>query len=186
MEQLALESLRAALLSSRLLWERRWSCFARPTLGSEPQCKSQHQHGYFLLLFSCLVMSHSLRPHGLQHARLPCPSLSPGASSNSSSRWCHPTISSSISPFSSCPQSFPESGCMIFMIILRICLKWSSRTRRGRRSSPIGQQVSQDHRPPAPAPTPYMAAFSTMTMIFSHQLWAQRPPLLPPKWRRGI
>ena len=54
----------------------------------------------------------SLRPHGLQHARVPCPSPTPRACSNSSplSRWCHPTISSSIFPFSSCLQFFPESG----------------------------------------------------------------------------
>ena len=58
------------------------------------------------------VMSDSLRPHGLQHARLPCPSPTPGAYSNSysSSRWCHPTISSSVVPFSSCLQSLPASG----------------------------------------------------------------------------
>ena len=51
-------------------------------------------------------------PHGPQHARLPCPSLTPGAYSNScpSSWWCHPTISSSVVPFSSCLQSFPASG----------------------------------------------------------------------------
>ena len=51
-------------------------------------------------------------PHGLQHARLPCPSPSPRVCSNSCplSRWCHPTISSSVTPFSSCPQSFPASG----------------------------------------------------------------------------
>ena len=54
----------------------------------------------------------SLRRHGLQHARPPCPSPSPRACSNSSplSRWCHPTISSSVVPFSSRLQSFPESG----------------------------------------------------------------------------
>ena len=65
-----------------------------------------------LLLFSCSVMSDSLWPHGLQHARLPCPSLSPRVGSNSCplSRWCCPTISSSVVPFSSCPQSFPASG----------------------------------------------------------------------------
>ena len=51
-------------------------------------------------------------PHGLQHARLPCPSLSPGVCSNSCplSWWCHPTILSSVTPFSSCLQSFPASG----------------------------------------------------------------------------
>ena len=54
----------------------------------------------------------TLRPHGLQQTRLPCPSLSPGACSNSCplSRWCHSTISSSVVPFFSCPQSFPASG----------------------------------------------------------------------------
>ena len=57
-------------------------------------------------------MSSSLWPHGLQHARLPCPSLSPGACSNSCplSWWYHPTISSSVTPFSSCLQSFLASG----------------------------------------------------------------------------
>ena len=67
---------------------------------------------WLLLLFGRSVMSDSLRPHGLRHARLPCPSLSPRVCSNSCplSQWCHPTISSSVVPFSSCPQSFPESG----------------------------------------------------------------------------
>ena len=62
--------------------------------------------------FSCSVMSNSLRPHGLQHARLPCPSPTLGVYSNSCpfSQWCHPTISSSLIPFSSCLQSFPASG----------------------------------------------------------------------------
>ena len=62
--------------------------------------------------FSCSVVSISLQPHGLQHTRLPCPSPTPTACSNScpSSRWCHPTISSSVVPFSSCLQTFPASG----------------------------------------------------------------------------
>ena len=57
-------------------------------------------------------MSDSLQLHGLQHSRLPCPSPTPGACSNSCllSLWCHPTISSSVVPFSSCLQSFPASG----------------------------------------------------------------------------
>ena len=57
-------------------------------------------------------MSNSLPPHELQHARLLCPSLSTKVCSNSCplSQWCHPTILSSAAPFSSCPQSFPESG----------------------------------------------------------------------------
>ena len=62
--------------------------------------------------FSRSVMSNSLQPHGLQHTRLPCPSPSPRACSNSCplSQWCHPNISSSVVPFSFCFQSFPASG----------------------------------------------------------------------------
>ena len=62
--------------------------------------------------FSHSVLSHSLGPHGLQQVRLPCPSPTPKACSNSCplSWWCHPTISSSAVPFSSCLQSFPASG----------------------------------------------------------------------------
>ena len=62
--------------------------------------------------FSHSVVSDSLKRHELQHARPPCPSPTPGVYSNSSplSRWCHPTISSSVVPFFSCPQSFPASG----------------------------------------------------------------------------
>ena len=61
--------------------------------------------------FSHSVMSHSLQPQELQHARPPCPSPTPGAYPNSCplSQWCHTTISSSVVPFSSCPQSFPAS-----------------------------------------------------------------------------
>ena len=62
--------------------------------------------------FSHSVVTNSLWPHGLQHTRLPCPSPTPRACSNSCplSRWCHPTISPSVIPFSSCHQSFPASG----------------------------------------------------------------------------
>ena len=62
--------------------------------------------------FSCLVVSKSLRPHELQHARPPYPSPTPRVHANScpTSRWCHPAISSSVVPFSSCPQSLPASG----------------------------------------------------------------------------
>ena len=62
--------------------------------------------------FSHLVVPDSLLPHGLQHARLPYPSSTPRSYSNSclSSWWCHPTVSSSVIPFSSCFQSFPASG----------------------------------------------------------------------------
>ena len=62
--------------------------------------------------FSHSVVSDSLWPHESQHTRPPCPSPTPRVHSNPcpSSRWCHPTVSSSVVPFSSCPQSFPASG----------------------------------------------------------------------------
>ena len=67
---------------------------------------------YSSVQFSRSVMSNSLRPHEPQKARPLCPSPTPGVHPNPSpsSRWCHPTISSSAIPFSSCPQSFPASG----------------------------------------------------------------------------
>ena len=68
-----------------------------------------------LLLISHSVKSDSLQPPGLQHARLPCPSPTPGIYSNSCPliQWCHPTISSCVVPFSSCLQSFPASGSFL-------------------------------------------------------------------------
>ena len=71
-----------------------------------------HRIGGGVQLFSRVQSCHSLWPHGLQHTRPPCPSPSPGVYSNSCSlsQWCHPTISSSVTPYSSCPQSFPASG----------------------------------------------------------------------------
>ena len=76
--------------------------------------------GYDSSLFSHSVVSDSLWPYGLQHARLPCPSSSPRACSNSCplSQWCHPTISSSVTSFSSCPQSFPASVSLLMSWLL--------------------------------------------------------------------
>ena len=67
---------------------------------------------YNSVQFNHSVVSYSLRPHEPQHSRPPCPPPTPGVYPNPcpSSRWCHPTISSSVVPFSSCPQSFPVSG----------------------------------------------------------------------------
>ena len=66
----------------------------------------------FVVVVQSLSLFAALWPHGLEHTRLPHPSLSPGVCSNSCllSKWCHPTISSSVAPFASCPQSFPLSG----------------------------------------------------------------------------
>ena len=75
-------------------------------------CGAMRWSSSLVLVISGSVVSNSLRPHGLQHARLPCPLPSPGACSNScpSSQWCHPTILSSVISFSSRLQSFPALG----------------------------------------------------------------------------
>ena len=94
----------------------------KPGLESEMTCERYHGFLFSSILpnissvqFSSVTqsfVSNSLRPHGLQHARPPCPSPTPEACSNScpSSQWHHPTISSSVVPFSSCLQSFSASG----------------------------------------------------------------------------
>ena len=81
------------------------------TLESSTHGKDWCKPGDLSVQFSRSVVSDSLQIHGLQHARPPCPSPTPRVYSNScpSSRWCHPTISSSAVPFSSCPQSLPAS-----------------------------------------------------------------------------
>ena len=112
---------------ARSPWSRRWqftpiffpgkSHGQRSLVGYSPwghkeSDATEHTHMPVVSQFSCSVVSNSLRPHGLQHPRLSCPSPTPGACSNScpSSWWCHPTISSSVVPFSSCLQSFLASG----------------------------------------------------------------------------
>ena len=94
-------------------------CPSFPPLPSLPPSLPSPQLGactyaciYVSVQFSLSDVSDSLWPYGLQHARLPCSSPTPRVYSNSCplSRWCHPTISSSVIPFSSCGQSFPASG----------------------------------------------------------------------------
>ena len=81
--------------------------------------------GWTVLLSSPWLMFTFFRPHGLQHSRLPCPSPSPRACSDSCplSQWCHPTVSSVV-PFSSCLQSFRSSGSFLMGWFLRI--RWQS------------------------------------------------------------
>ena len=93
-----------ALISFR--WEKLWrkkKCFLKDNALSFTFSSVQ---------FSCSVMSDLLQPHELQHARPPCPQPTSRLYSNSCplSRWCHPAISSSVIPCSSCPQSLPASG----------------------------------------------------------------------------
>ena len=105
----------------RMPWGRRWKGGVRmegihvclwPIHVDLWQNPSQYSKLIISYQFSCSVMSDSLWPHGLQHARPPSPSPTPGVYSNScpSSQWCQPTVSSSVVPFSSCPPSFPASG----------------------------------------------------------------------------
>ena len=93
---------------------RRKNRMKKPSIFKKKKNVSKHVswNNVKTVQFSCSVMSNSLQPHESQHARPPCPSPTPGVYSNSrpSSRWCHPAISSSIVPFSSCPQSLPASG----------------------------------------------------------------------------
>ena len=98
----------------RSSWLRDWtcvSCIGRWILYHWATREAQSLDQFSSVQLSYSVMSNSLWPHGLQHSRLPCPSPTPGAYSNScpSSQWCHPNISSSVIPFS-CLQSFPASG----------------------------------------------------------------------------
>ena len=93
------------------LWGRKWSPCPIPPPSSILEILSFLLFTRLSVQFSHSVMSDFLRPHGLQHSRLPCPSPTPRARSNScpSSRWCHPTISSPVIPFFSFLQSFTAS-----------------------------------------------------------------------------
>ena len=81
-------------------------------LASGPGARLADSRAFVSVQFTRSVVSDSLWPHELQHARTPCPSPTPKANPNPCplSRWCRSTISSSVVPFSSCPQSFPTSG----------------------------------------------------------------------------
>ena len=110
------ETKRQKLQSKTIYWrtganQRGWS---RDSNQRKSKRKAQKWGGKVKIdsvQFSCSVMSNSLWPHRLQHTRPPCPSPTPGVHPNSCplSRWCHPTISSSVVPFYPCPQSFPTS-----------------------------------------------------------------------------
>ena len=97
-------------------------------LGKE-YVKAVYSHSAYLtytqssVQFSCSVVSHSLRPHESQHARPPCQSATPRVHSDSrpSNQWCHPAISFSVVPFSSCPQSLPASGSFNEAVL---CITW--------------------------------------------------------------
>ena len=95
--------------------------------------------------FSRSVMSNSLRPHELQHVRPPCTSPTPGIHPNScpSSRWCHPAISSSVVPFSSCPQPLPASESFPMSQLFA----WGGQSTRVSASASVLPMNTQDWSP---------------------------------------
>ena len=137
--------------------------------------------------FSRSVMSDSLKPHGLQHARLPCPSPTPGAYSNSCppSQWCHPTITSSVIPFSVSLQSFPASGshrpqpCPTQWIYEPCCVGppktdrswWRVLTKHGGNGKPLQYSCLENPMNPMKKKLLYYLAISFMA-IYSKQLKA--------------
>ena len=98
-------------------------CYSLANLGLLMNFEHLYDLSLVLLLFNCLVVSHSLWPHGLQHTRPPCPSLSPRVGSNSCplSRWCHPTISS-CRPLLLLPSVFPSIRG--FSNVFAVCIRW--------------------------------------------------------------
>ena len=96
-----------------LIWiSHGFTCVSHNEPPSHPPSPSHPFLHIHSVQFSCSVVSDSLQPHESQHARPPCPSPTPGVYSNSRplSQWCYPAVSSSVIPFSSCPQSLPASG----------------------------------------------------------------------------
>ena len=147
---------------------------------------------YYLQLSSvtqlCVTLCWS---HGLQHARLPCPSPTPWAYSNScpSSQWCHPTISSSVVPFSSCLQSFPASGSFPWVNSSHQVAKvlefqpqhqsfqWIFRTDfllDGLVGSPCSPRNSQESSPTPQFKSINSSALFSYSLSFSSSLWGQR------------
>ena len=97
---------------NQLLWKKSFWIFPKTLSKSSLIIWCFKRVRYYSVQFSYSVVSDSLQPHELQHARPPCPSPTPGVHPNPcpSNGWRHPTILSSVVPFSSCPQSFPVSG----------------------------------------------------------------------------
>ena len=122
--------------------------------------------------FSHSVVSDSLRPHELQHARPPCPSPTPGVYSDSCplSRWCYPAISSSVIPFSSCPQSLPASGSFPMSQLfacgsqnIEVSASASDLPMNTQNWSPCSPRDSQES-----SPTPQFKSINSSALSFLH------------------
>ena len=129
--------------------------------------------------FSRSVVSNSLWPDGLQHARIPCPSPTPGAYSNSCplSQWSHPTISSSVVPFSFCLQSFPASGSFQMLQLQHQSFQWTPRTillKDGLVGSPCRLTDSQESSPTLQFQSNNSLALSFLyspTLTYTYDYW---------------
>ena len=133
------------------------------------------KRAHLCVQFSCSIVSDSFWPHEPQHARPPCPSPTPGVHPNPcpSSRWCHPTISSSVVPFSSCPQSFPASGLfqsvsssyqVAKVLEFQLQHQWTPRIyllHDGLVGSPCSPRDSQES-----SPTPQFKSINSLVLSF--------------------
>ena len=129
-------------LLSNITWE---ICCTKQNVSMWPSSTENFYKVLQSVQFSHSVMSNSLRPHELHHARPPCPSPTPGVHPNScpSSRWCHPAISSSVVPFSSCPQSLPASGSFPMSQLFA----WDGQSIGGSASASVLPMNTQDWSP---------------------------------------
>ena len=141
-----------------------------------------------LLQFSCSVVSDSLWPHGLQHSRPPGPSPTPGVYSNSHplSWWCHPTISSSVIPFSSCLQSFPASESFQMSQFftsggqsIGVTASASTLTINTQDWFPLGwagwiSLLSKDSQKSSPTPQFKSNNSSVLSFLYSPNIWTYR------------
>ena len=129
-------------------WPQNWKrsvLIPIPNKGNDKECSNYCTVQFSSIQFNHSVMSDSLRPHELQHARPPCPSPTHGVHSNSHplSRWCHPAISSSVIPFSSCPQSLPASGSLLVSQLFT----WGGQTIGVSASASVFPKNTQDLSP---------------------------------------
>ena len=150
--------------------------------------------------FSHSVVSASLWPHEPQRTRPPCPSATPGVYPNPRplSRWCHPTISSSIIPFSSCPQSFPAWGSFqmsqLFTLggqSIGVSVSWSVLSMNTEDWSPLGWTgwspcSPRDSQESSPTLQFKSISSSVLSFLYQRRQWQPTPVLLPGKshgWR---
>ena len=127
---------------------------------------------YYSVQFSHSVVSDYLRTHELQHARPPCPSLTPRVHSDSWSWWCHPAISSSVVPFSFCPQSLPASGSFQMSQLFT----WSGQSIRVSASVSVLPMNIQDWSPFRMDWLDLLAVQGTLKSLIQH--YSSKPSIL--------